>query len=149
MIDIKIIPAIPGHIRDLLEELKELDKDDAYRFGADNEKVLIRAYDRSLYTNTALVDGKVIAVWGVIGSYLGEEGRPWSIMSPETEKYPFKFKSFYSHELDKMLQLFPVLVDMVDIRHIKVLRMLKLMGFAFKEPAPFMDGIFIKAERRL
>ncbi len=147
--DIKIISSIPEHIKDLLEELKGLNEDDAYRFGADHEEVLLRAYNRSLYIKTALVNGKVIAVWGVLGSYLGETGRPWSIMSPNTEKYPFKVRSFYSHELDKMLQLFPVLIDMVDVRHTKVLRMLKLMGFTFEEPAPFMDGIFIRAERRI
>lgn len=147
--DIKIVPARFEHIRELLIELDKLDKDDAYRFGADKEEVLLKAYNRSLYKMSAIVNGKVIAVWAVMGVYLGEIGRPWSVMSPETEKYPFKVKSFYGYELDKMLQLFPVLVDMVDVRHTKVLRMLKMMGFTFEAPKSFMNGTFIKAERRI
>lgn len=147
--DIVVVPAQFDHIKTLLSELNTLADDIKYRFGADKEDILLKGYESSLYKMAAVVDDNVIAVWGVIGNYLGEIGRPWSIMSPLTEKYPFRFKSFYSYELDKMLQLFPILVDVVDIRHTKVLRMLKLMRFSFGNPEKFMNGTFIRAERRL
>lgn len=149
MVSIKIVTAEPEHIRVLLKELEKLNNEDAYRFGMDEEEVLLKVYRSSIYKKTAIVNDKVIAVWGCLGDYLGELGRPWSIMSPETEKYPYRVKSFYSYEIDKMLQLFPRLIDMVDAKHKKVLRMLKLLGFTSKEPELFMGIMFIRAERRI
>lgn len=147
MDNIKIVQTRQSHVDELLQELSTLNGEDAYRFGLDKKEIIYKACKRSIYIKTAILDGKVIAIWGVLGTYLGEVGRPWSLMSPDTEKYPFRFKSFYKHELDKMLQLFPTLVDMVDIKHEKALRMLKIMGFKLGKPEPFLNGTFIKAER--
>ncbi len=145
---IEIIPTQIEHIKELLKELKKINEEDAYRFGECPLEILIKAYKKSLYVKTAVVDGKIIAIWGIVGNYLGAIGRPWSLMLPDTENYPFRVTSFYRQEVDKMLELFPVLEDIVDIRHTKILRMLKIMGFTFGEPQEMNDGIFIKAERK-
>lgn len=146
---IEVIPTEIYHIEYLLDELKNLSNEDAYRFGFDTNKVLIKTYNNSVFVKTAIVNDEIVAVWGVLGTYLGSTGYPWSLMSPKTEHYPFRFTSLYRKELNKMLELFPVLIDMVDIKHTKVLRMLRLMGFTFGEPAPFNGGIYIQAERRV
>ncbi len=146
---LEIIPTQIEHIELLLNELKKIDKEDAYRFGECPIEILIKAYKKSLYVKTAIIDGKIIAIWGVIGTYLGSLGRPWSIMLPDTEDYPFRVTSFYRQEIDKMLELFPILEDIVDVKHTKILRMLKIMGFTFGEPYKLNDGIFIKAERKV
>ena len=150
MVSIEIIPTTSDHIIELLLELKDLDKDELYRFGADKEEMLLKIYKRSIFVDSVIADGKLVWIFGVLGEYLGETGRPWSLFTPEGEKIsPFIVTCFYRQAIDKMLQLFPVLIDMVDIKHTKVLRMLKIVGFKFGEPEPFMNGLFIKATRRV
>lgn len=145
MLNINIIPATSDNIKELLERLKELNEEDAYRFGNGPEELLLKIFKRSIFVDAGFIDGKLVGVYGVLGEYMGKEGRPWSLLSPETEKYPFRLTTFYRKALNKMLQLFPVLIDMVDIRHDKTLRMLKLMGFKFGRPEPLMGGLFIRA----
>ncbi len=128
--------------------MEYLSKEDAYRYGMASEEFLIKILRRSIFTDACLIDGKIMGVYGVLGEYLGTEGRPWSLLNPIIEKYPFRVTYFYRQALEKMLQLFPVLIDRVDAKHDKILRMLKLMKFTFSEPEPFTDGMFIKATRR-
>lgn len=149
MVNIEIIPATENHIIELLSDLKGLSEEDLYRFGVDSEEKILKVFKRSIFVDASLVDGKIVGVWGVLGDYMGHTGRPWSLLSPDAEKYPFRLTSFYRKALNKMLHLFPVLVDMVDVRHTRTLRMLKLMGFTFGEPEIFMNGLFIKAIRRI
>lgn len=146
---LEIIPTTPEHIIEVMLELEKLDKETAYRFGMDSYEVLMKVYRSSLFVKTAVMDGKVTAIWGVIGVYLGLEGRPWSIMSPDSEIYKFKFAKIYRKELLEMQKIFPVLIDLVDPQHTKVLRMLKLMGFSFGETIIMNERSFIVAERRV
>lgn len=148
MANIEIVPTTPEHIVELLHNLQGLPEDDAYRFGVETEDKILKIFKRSIFVDSALVDGKIVGLWGVLGDYMGQYGRPWSLLSPEAEKYPFRLTSFYRKAINKMLHLFPVLVDMVDVRHTRTLRMLKIMGFTFSEPEKFMNGLFIRATRR-
>ena len=149
-ITIKILPAIREHITELSKNYREIEIKTVKKMGMDHETGILNAFDRSLFVKTAFIDNKIVAMWGCIGTYLGEIGYPWLIMSSEAEKYPFRIASFYKKELKEMLQLFSVLVDMVDIEHTQAIRLLKIMGFTFKEAQPFGKNgeLFIRAEKR-
>lgn len=149
MVNIEIVPATPAHLRELLQDLEILNEEDKYRFGVDSEEILLKIMKRSIFVESALIEGKIVGIWGLLGEYMGREGRPWSLLSPAAEKYPFHLISFYRKIINKMLQLFPILIDMVDIKHTKILRVLKLMGFVFNEPEMFRGSLFIKATRIL
>lgn len=148
---IEIVPALPTHIRIMAKQMKQSDIEISKRFGRNPYKALRQVYRQSLYSKAAFVNGKLVAVWGLLGTYLGEEGRPWSLMSDEITNYPYKVLSFYRKEMQEMLQLFPMLVDMVEIDNTKVLRTLKIMGFTFSEPQPYgkSGDLYIRAEKRL
>lgn len=147
-LNIEILPATVDNLIELLHDLEGLSDEEKERFGFDSEEILLKVFNRSLFIDAAFVNGKIVGIWGIIGDYMGYNGRPWSLLSPAAEKYPFRLTTHYRKVINKMAQLFPVLIDMVDIRHTKVLRMLKLMGFTFEEPRPFRNGLFIKAIRR-
>lgn len=121
--------ATENNVKQLLEEMEVLSEEDAYRFGVGPEEILIRVFKDSIFVDSVFLDGRLIGVFGVLGEYLGSEGRPWSLLLPETEKYPFKLITFYRQALRKMLQFFPVLIDNIDEKHDKILRTLKIMGF--------------------
>lgn len=150
MPDIQIIPTIPQHFTELLWQLEGLSKEERYRFGADKEEILLKIYKRSIFTDTILADGRVVWIIGLLGEYLGEKGYPWSLFCPAGEAInPFIVICFYRKIINKMLQFFPRLIDMVDVRHTKVIRTLKMMGFVFGEPEYFNGNIHIQAERKI
>jgi len=55
----------------------------------------------------------------------------------------------YKKEIEKMLDMFPVLEEFVPESNIKSRRMLELMGFKIsKNQIPLNNEIFLRAERR-
>lgn len=148
MASIEVIETKPQHIRELSKKLQAIDVRTAERLGLKPHVALWRAYKKSLFCRTAFINGELVAIWGVVGTFLGPVGYPWLIMSPVAQDFPLKVAFRYRKELKEMLKLFPKLVDMVDAEHAKSLRLLKIMGFTLSEAMPFGKNgeKFIKAE---
>lgn len=130
--------------------LPEIDFYTLQSLGITPYNALYSSYQRSLYAKSAFIDGKLVAMWGLAGTYLGPAGYPWLALAPSVEKYPFKVVFRYRQELKEMLQLFPVLIEDVDVRNVKSVRLLKLMGFIMSEPKPIGKNgeLFMRAEKR-
>lgn len=134
------------HAKDLSETLRENDKQEAIRTGQDPKKAVFFAYRHSLLKRTGLVDGRVAAMWGVGGSFLGI-GQPYLITGTEVENVSsFSFARVYKNEVEIMKSLFPVLENYVDSRYEGAIRMLKIAGFTLTGPYPMYPhgDLFLK-----
>lgn len=127
---VQIVNSTAKHSRQLGQTLRAADKKEAERLGLDPTKAVFHAYHGAVYRKTALVNGEVAAMWGVVGTPLGTLGRPYLITGEAVEKIsPYKFARIYMNEVQQMKKLFPVLENYVDASYTGAVRMLKLAGF--------------------
>lgn len=132
---IKIIPTIPAHLRELAENLRKEDEDEILSFGFTPAQALWRSYKASLFTKTAFVDGKLAAVWGVCGKFMGAIGQPWLLTTDAVyEVSPLKFARVYQQEVKEMLKMFPKLENYVIASYSSATRLLEIIGFKLGEP---------------
>lgn len=144
---ITVVDTIADHVRILGQNLRQRDIEMANRVGISAHVALWRIYKRSLVCKTVFVDGEVVAIWGVSGTFLGKTGKPWFIASPYVEDYPMKLSFRYRSELRNMLKYFQVLEDWVCEDDDKTIRLLSILGFKMEKPKPMGDKniMFIKA----
>lgn len=142
---IEIVPTETRHIRELQRTIREKDRKEIENYGFTCNKGLWRSYKTGLRNMTALFDGKVAAVWGVGGSYMGGTGQPWLLTSDEVYKIsPLKFTRIYQKEVYKMLELFPYLMNYVDAGYNEAVRLLQIVGFELGEPEKLGNGMYRK-----
>lgn len=85
-----------------------------------------------------LIDGEVACIFGVAGaSLLSTVGYPWLIGTPAIEMHAKAFLRRCRPMVRQMLELYPTLVNYVDVRNIKAVEWLRWLGFKIHEPEPF------------
>jgi hypothetical protein len=148
--DILIVPAEAQHIREIRDTLREGDRREIEAFGFSCAKGLWRSYRKGLMNRTALIDGRVAAIWGCGGSYLGSIGQPWLMTSQDVRKISplLKFARIYQREVYRMLEMFPVLMNYVAADYIEAVRLLGIVGFTLGEPEKLGNGLYRKFEMR-
>lgn len=147
---VEILPTTAAHIRELQRTIREADRKEIENYGFSCAKGLWMSFKRGLGNNTALVDGRVAAIWGCAGCYLGSTGQPWLLTSPEVEKVsPLYFARLYQREIYKMLNLFPTLTNYVAADYEKAIRLLQIIGFEIGEPEILgFGGIYRKFTKK-
>lgn len=133
---IEIVPSNISHAYELSRTLRDQDRQEITCFGRDPKSSIRYAYKTALVNKTALVDGKVAAMWGVGGTILGYTGIPWLLTSNLVEKYPLFFTSLYRKEVKEMLGRFSRLENFVLASYDKSVRLLSISGFNLDEPTP-------------
>lgn len=147
--NITIEDTIPLHLRMMSEAMTLDSMETAKRMGMTPLKALWHSYRNSIICKTAFIDGRIAAIWGLNGIMLSDAAKPWLVMTPETQEYPFRVAFRYRKELENMLKLFPVLEEYVPESNEKSIRLLELMGFKVsKNRIPFGKEVFRRAERR-
>lgn len=147
--NITIVDTAPYHLREMAIAMQSDSAETAIKMGLTPLKALWDSYRRSIICKSAFIDGKLAAIWGVSGSMMSEIGRPWLVLTPETQEYPMQVAFRYRSEINKMLDMFQVLEEYVPESNEKSQRMLELMGFKIsKNKIPLNDGVFLRAERR-
>lgn len=142
---IQLVSTTPAHIRALGETIRRDDKREIESYGFTCAKGIWRSYKQSLMNRCALVDGKVAAVWGVAGTFLGDTGQPFLLTSYESEKIsPLRFAKIYQFQVYEMLKLFPSLVNFVLADYSKAVRLLQIVGFTLGEPEMLGQGLYRK-----
>lgn len=137
MVDIAIVEATLEHVQTIGQNMNYEDRREIEAAGISAHRALWRGWKNSLMRYAAIVDGQCAAVWGVEGSMMGSVGIPWLVTSAKArEVSPHIFAQIYRHEVRKMLEMYPVLVNYVDARYDGAVRMLKVAGFCIDEPAP-------------
>lgn len=135
-----VVQSTSAHVRELWKTLREKDRKEAVLLGVNPEKATFFAYRHACYKKTALVDGKVAAMWGLHGELLGSTGHPYLMTGIEAEKVsPTRFARLYKEEVQVMRTLFPILENYVDATYEQAVRLLKIAGFSLSESV-FVNG---------
>ena len=141
MAEIEIVPATAAHARALGCGLRPADRREIVICGLDPERTVTLSFEHSVLRRTALVGGRVAAMWGVTGTPLGIVGCPWLLTGlPALEVSPIRFARLYKAQVADMLRLFPLLENYVDASYAGAIRMLELAGFRLDDPAPYVAG---------
>lgn len=147
--NIEIVDSVGKHAKELAKTLRIKDRIEAESMGLNPEQATFYAYRWALWKRTALVDGKVAAMWGLHGSLLGHSARPYLITGEAVNLVsPIKFARVYTKEVQIMKQMFPVLENYVDLKYEESVRMLRIAGFTIKEPELLNGHLFSKFEMR-
>lgn len=146
---INIIDTIPLHLREMADAMQLDSAETAVKMGMTPLKALWSSYRQSIICKSAFINGKLAAIWGISGMMFGDTGRPWLVMTPETQKHPMRVAFRYRQEIKKMLNMFPILEEYVPQTNEKSIRMLELMGFKVsKNTVKIGNETFRRAERR-
>lgn len=134
-VQVLIVRTESKHIRELAKTMRKADQKELLSFGLSIEKVLWRSWKGSVNCWTAMIDGKVAAIWGACGAYLGTTAAPWLLTSDEVYKIsPLRFARIYQKEVETMLKMFPRLENYVDASYTGAVRLLRIIGFTLGEP---------------
>lgn len=143
---IEIIPTTFCHIVQLRNSLRADDHREIEQLGYTPLRGIWESYKGGMVNKTALVNGKVAAVWG-LQRVSDEEGLPWFLTTPALEEAPpLFFVKTYKKEVLEMLKLLPRLVNYVLADYDASIRILRMAGFSIGEPEPYGLGIFKRFE---
>lgn len=144
-VKVEIVPCLLEHVNELAETIRDADRAECESYGFSAKEGLWQSYENGLGNTCALINGKVAAIWGCCGTYLGEVGQPWLLTSNEVYKVsPLKFAKVYQKEVRKMLELFPLLENYVAVEYDEAVRLLSIVGFTIGEPEKYGLGMFRK-----
>lgn len=144
---ITLVPTTIAHVRELKESMRSADRREIEGTGFSSSQGLWRSYKSGLMNTTGLIDGKVAAIWGVGGAYMGTLGQPWLLTSEEVKRIsPLQFARIYQKEVHKMLKLFPRLVNYVAADYEEAIRLLSIVGFDLHPPEKIGRAFYHKFE---
>ncbi len=136
-----IVSAQTEHIYHIANNMNPADKDECAALGLGPFKALLDSFHRSVISWTGMVDDRPVCMFGVSPiDILGGIGCPWLLGTDELKKHAKTFMKLNRLYVPKMLDLFPVLSNYVDVRHETAIRWLKWLGFRF-DPEPIEYGV--------
>lgn len=135
--DYEIVESTVAHLAEMRRHMRENDRLELTCLGVSVKKALLDSYRSSIFRRTALVGGKVAAMWGVGGNYLAGKGTPWLLTTSEIEKRPIAFLKEGRREVRKMLMMFPHLENYVLASYERAVGLLVMFGFTMHEPEPY------------
>ncbi|MGC9196339.1 MAG: hypothetical protein ACP5IL_12930 [Syntrophobacteraceae bacterium] len=149
-----IVPLHKDHLPYLASQMSEEDRAECAAMGFGPYKALKTGLDLSVSSWCALKmpEHRPLCAFGVLPleGFLGETGAPWFLSTPELRRYAVRFLKDCDEYMGKMLEIFPVLVEMVDARHTRGIKWVRWLGFELTGPIPWgpygMD--FYRAEKR-
>lgn len=133
-----MITVRPSELKDVYElfpKLRQKDKEELEAIGYKPRSAVYFSFKHGIYRQTAFVNGKIAAMWGVCGAPLGMVGQPYLLTTPQIEKASVKeVVKIYKREVGVMLQIFPILTNYVDYNYQEAVKLLHLSGFTIEEP---------------
>lgn len=151
MANIMVRPATIHDVRAIISDgVRDADALECKRAGFSVEKGITRSFELSTVCRVAVLDGKIIAIWGVGGDIIGTMGRPWLFTAPGIEKYPLWMVKEGRKQVGEMLELYGRLLNFVDAEYAGALAFVKILGFSVGEPRAVFSGpdLFCKIERK-
>lgn len=143
--ELVIVPTTSAHIRELQRTIRDKDRAEIENYGFTCAKGLWRSYKQGMFNQTAFIEGRVAACWGMEGTFFGDTGKPWLLTSSEVYKISaLRFAKIYQNEVYKMISLFPRLENYVCASYPEAIRLLSIIGFTIGEPEKVGGGMFRK-----
>lgn len=130
----EIVPATLSHATALRDRLREKDRRECVGQNGSVRRALHQAVRRSLYSNAVLLDGTVIAMWGLGGAMLGDEGHPWFLTAPEVERFPMAMVREARYAAEEMLACRPFLWNYVLADYPQAVKFVSVVGFSLDPP---------------
>jgi hypothetical protein len=128
--------AEPGDGPALLANMRKKDIEECLAFGMSPGRGMRKSVRESIYARTALVDGVVVAMWGIGGALMSDDGCAWMVTGNGVEKVKFAFIRISMWEIDKMHEYKSVLSNYVHADYTEAVRFFKIIGFSISEAAP-------------
>lgn len=94
------------------------------------------AYRGATVAWTGTLDGVPICMFGLSKGEL-REGRPWLLATPELQSVSLTFWRLCRAEIDKMLEISPVLSNYVPVCDQRAVKWLRRLGAEIGEPIPW------------
>ncbi|UPY96264.1 MULTISPECIES: hypothetical protein [Pectobacterium] len=138
MARVEIIPAEIEHVQALLPHVRQADIDEFYAASLSTpEQVLTQGIRVSTLSWSAIFDDQVVAIFGIApASMLGGDGVPWLVGADMLERYQKTFLRRCRPFVSAMLDVYPHLVNYVDVRNVAAKAWLHWLGFTLEEPKP-------------
>jgi hypothetical protein len=140
-------PATPEHVYDLAANLRPADEAEILGSGNSVKRSLWRAYRNSVMCKSAVIDGRVAAMWGLCLnmrpglSLLSDLGVPWLHTTAAVEHLPVSFVKVAKAELAAMKTLRSRLENHVTADYAQAIKFLRLIGFTVEAPAAGATGV--------
>jgi hypothetical protein len=114
--------------------MRQEDKDEIWHLARANPGDALRAgYLGGDYCRTVLLDGRVVAIFGV-GGKKGEVGIPWMLASELLKEIRKPFLREAKEFLEEMSEGYPLLFNIAWTQNKEHIRWLKWLGFDFGFP---------------
>jgi len=137
--DIIVRDAVEADVHALKDRLREKDKQEILAtFAPSVECALADAFERSAMVYTIERAGVPVAMFGVEPeTILSPAAVVWFLGADEMKSIKKAFLRGTRFFLDKFLDRYPLLFNIVDARYTETIRWLKAFGAKFEEPKPF------------
>lgn len=139
------VPATKEHARELARMMRPQDAAEVKRAsGHEPLGGLLASLAKSSCANVFLINGKPAAVFGVApADALEGVGFAWLLTTHEVDVHPLPFLRASKKELERLLNIWPVLRAVVDAKHARAMRWAQWLGFAadtsiFSDDAEFV-----------
>lgn len=144
---IEIIDATQKHIEELSNTIRDDDRREILKYGISVNEGLSNSLKKSVYAKSLIIDGRLMAVWGVCGRLLGSVGIPWLITSKYCDDASArKLVKIYKSQVFEELKLFNCLTNCVDKEYTKAIKLLKLSGATMLDEILINGNVFIRFE---
>lgn len=132
----EIIEALPEHIAAIASSVRPEDARELASLFLTPERALRISLRSALAAWTGTVDGVPVCMFGVCPGEM-MEGRPWMIGTVDLEKYAVIFLRRCRLQVERMLEIRPVLVNYVASENARAIEWLEWLGFTIETPIPW------------
>lgn len=141
----EIVETTVRHLHEIVDRITPDDTRELTAFGLKPITAMINNYKKAAYRKTLLVDGRVVAVWGVVGTLMAEKGAPYLLTTYEFTTLPLlKIVREYQKEVYCMRELFSYLENWLLADHYSAFRLLKIIGFSVSKPHHGPNGMLFR-----
>ena len=138
-VDVLIRPTEPGDAAELFAHLRASDLAECQAYGRPDIAAGIESsVARSVLCWSAFADGKLGCIIGVAPvNVLTGVGSPWMLGTPVLDRHSRILVRKTPEYIDRMLKVFPHLVNFVHARNTTSVRWLRRLGFTLHEAVPY------------
>jgi hypothetical protein len=99
-----IVDAVPRHCGALVRRMRAVHIENVAKAGKNAHAELRSVMGRSRICKSCVMDGRVVAMWGVMGSSLGDVGVVWLVAAESLVAMPFAFAREARRQLKILMQ---------------------------------------------